>query len=976
MDGGDDHDPAVAALQRYFGFSTFREGQKEVIEACIAGRDCFVLMATGKGKSLCYQLPSLLTNRPTVVISPLIALMKDQSMALDQRGISSCFLNSTQRDQRVWEAARRGEYQIIFLSPEKVVQWLDSLAFIEEQLKITCFAIDESHCISTWGPQFRPAYRDLAVLRQRFPRVPIMALTATATPSVQDDIIASLLLRNPFILKTSFDRPNLFYSVSMKTSLAFDIPRALLQHGSSIIYCLRQQDTVDMCTHVQSLGLTAGAYHAGMTPSKRDEVHRAFANDEIKVVCATIAFGMGIDRADIRTVVSYGMPKSIEEMYQQAGRAGRDGLPAHCLLFYSKQDFGFQQFHMRSYTGDGVQDQALEAMRLMKEYATSNRCRRALILEHFGDRWTKVPCGQCDNCCQGVDSSSVKRNFTKQARWAALALRETRERFGLGVPAMILKGSNRKEVQSKASMFAMPVAQMQSFGTMREHSESWIKEFLVMCATHKVIEPYKRQTFTLYRLGPLGLKLLSNPSFQLDDWTVSGSLQAEERVSMPALRTVANRNLIRSRSKSMSLPSSIRRAPKPVQPPTAVVPRQQAGADAAPEQEPVPNGWTRKVLDCMSQYEAFDDDLEEAVYKGLLQLRKDYADRTGLYAYQICNEVTLRKIAKFRPSTMDSLRKIPGLPAKVIDQMGPSMLALIQSKVDLVEGGEQAASRPQHQGGLGFLERQFSTSVEAASLIAKGVAKHAVTATWQARQSAKPVESPPTTADVPSTSPIISGSSPILGDDFDDDQLVLTPPIPVPDEHPDPGVGVLLSQATVDDEENLQTGASQMPTNSPSSLKPAPAPAIVASAPVDQQQGQSVRRQHPTGNEFEAKRRRTKKHALPTLTPYHKGIYNEVSAGQTVQAVCRSRGIRRDRVIEALKFALINGLPLSLDQVGIGITADLEQDALDAMAAAGIDKYADTDAVQAAFRASPNIGEPLPNDMSDLLISKFLAGKT
>ncbi len=387
-------------LKEHFGFDSFRPLQEEIIRDSLAGRDVFALLPTGGGKSLCYQLPALVREGLTVVISPLIALMKDQVDALTASGIAATFLNSTLDGEQArarFRGLHRGEFRLLYVAPERATLsgFVDSL----RQWNVQCIAVDEAHCISEWGHDFRPEYRQIAGLRDVFPGTPLMALTATATERVRHDIVRQLHLREPRCYVASFNRPNLTYRV---------VPKArpfeqLLEYvrtrptESGIVYCQSRKAAEAVAARLQADGVTARPYHAGLTGEERSQHQELFLRDEVRVVCATIAFGMGINKPNVRFVVHYDLPKNIEGYYQETGRAGRDGLPGDCLLLFSAGDVVKQTQFIEEKEPD-EQRVAREQLQQMVHYAESSGCRRRLLLRYFGEEYPEENCGACDNC--------------------------------------------------------------------------------------------------------------------------------------------------------------------------------------------------------------------------------------------------------------------------------------------------------------------------------------------------------------------------------------------------------------------------------------------------------------------------------------------------------------------------------------------------------------------------------------------------
>ena len=388
-------------LKRYFGHDTFRPLQEEIISESLDGRDVFALLPTGGGKSLCYQLPAILEEGLTVVISPLIALMKDQVDGLNANGIPATFLNSSLNKT---EARKRyaklfaGEYTILYVAPERLTLsgFLDDL----KQWEVSRFAVDEAHCISEWGHDFRPEYRQLSNLRRLFPDLPFMALTATATDRVRTDILTQLRLKEPRTFVASFNRPNLNYQIETKQAVFQQILKFVSSkpYESGIIYCYSRKATESLADRLRQNGIEALPYHAGMTPLKRAENQEAFIRDEIKIICATIAFGMGIDKPNVRYVIHQDLPKNIEGYYQETGRAGRDGLPSDCILYFSPGDVAKQLQFIADKNNHKERDVATQQLRQMVHYSESSECRRKVLLGYFSEEWTEGNCGNCDNC--------------------------------------------------------------------------------------------------------------------------------------------------------------------------------------------------------------------------------------------------------------------------------------------------------------------------------------------------------------------------------------------------------------------------------------------------------------------------------------------------------------------------------------------------------------------------------------------------
>ena len=437
----------LSQLKTHFGFDSFLPLQEEIITKVLARTDTLVLMPTGGGKSLCYQLPALCLGGLTIVVSPLIALMKDQVDSLRANGISAAFINSTltaAEIKRTQEQAQSGQVKILYLAPERLA--LPGFRHFLRTINISLIAIDEAHCISEWGHDFRPDYRNLKTLRRDFPAVPLIALTATATEKVRADIVAQLGLRQPGIFISSFNRPNLSYEVRPKINSLGSLLELLRKHdnGAAIIYCFSRKGTEAMAADLAANGLDALPYHAGLDSSTRRRTQEKFIRGDVPIVVATIAFGMGIDKPDIRLVVHFDLPKSVEGYYQETGRAGRDGLPSKCVLFYSYADKIKHEHFVSQIENEVEQDNARRKLDEMVAFCELLACRRRYLLEYFDEQWEDQACGGCDICLtprEEYDATLISQKVLS-------AVIRTGERFGAVHISNVLQGSSTKQVRS------------------------------------------------------------------------------------------------------------------------------------------------------------------------------------------------------------------------------------------------------------------------------------------------------------------------------------------------------------------------------------------------------------------------------------------------------------------------------------------------------------------------------------------------
>ncbi|HEX8981832.1 MAG TPA: DNA helicase RecQ [Ktedonobacterales bacterium] len=450
-------DVVVDALKRNFGYDRFRPGQREIVDAVLANRDALALMPTGGGKSLTYQLPAALLPGVTVVISPLIALMKDQVDRLEANGIAATAITSaldTDERERRERAALAGAYRLLYVAPERLVNpnFQRLLANLRQGLGISLFAVDEAHCVSEWGHDFRTEYRQIGQVRERFAGVPFLALTATATDRVREDILTQLRLRNPLVHVASFNRPNLLYDVRQKSKQSYremlDALRTLRREepeAPAIVYCQSRNGVETVCAQLVADGVDAAAYHAGMAPEERTRVQDAFIRDHTTTLVATVAFGMGVSKPDVRMVAHMDTPRNLESYYQESGRAGRDGEPARCLLFYSPGDRAKVEFFIGQMSDPAQQSIARSQFQRVLTWAMDGGCRRRGLLAYFGETFDGENCGACDNCLNPTE----REDRTQDAQKLLSAVAKTNQRFGLNYVISVLRGANTQDVTKR-----------------------------------------------------------------------------------------------------------------------------------------------------------------------------------------------------------------------------------------------------------------------------------------------------------------------------------------------------------------------------------------------------------------------------------------------------------------------------------------------------------------------------------------------
>ncbi|KAM4836696.1 bifunctional 3'-5' exonuclease/ATP-dependent helicase WRN [Thomomys bottae] len=710
----------IICLKTYFGHCSFKPVQWKVIYSVLEERrDNVVVMSTGYGKSLCFQYPPVYVGKIGIVISPLISLMEDQVLQLQMSNISACFLGSSQ-SKNVLQDVILGKYQIVYITPEFCSGNLDLLQQLEAKIGITLIAVDEAHCVSEWGHEFRSSYRSLGSLKAALPLVPVMALTATASSSIREDIVRCLNLENPRITCTGFDRPNLYLEVGRKTgNILQDLKPFLVKkesstwefEGPTIIYCPFRKMTEQVTAELRKLKLACGTYHAGMDLKTRRDIHHKFIKDEIQCVVATIAFGMGINKADVRRVIHYGAPKEMESYYQEIGRAGRDGLQSSCHLLWTPADFNLARHHLTEIRNEKFRLYKLKMMAKMELYLHSSKCRRKIILSHFEDKKTRKASLDimgtekcCDNCRSRLshcyttnDSDDISQDFGPHAFLLLSAVDILEEKFGIGTPILFLRGSSSQRLPNRYRSHRL-------FGTGKDQTESWWKAFSRLLIT---------EGFLVDVPGNNKFIKICILTKKARNWLNKTNTGSPQRLILQANEELCPRKFLLPSSKALSSgPEQHSSNQIPIGLPSE---KKQSNLDkmySYKALEKIPSGSNNSEKSILMKsagkcslaepaLSAQEQETQTMLYGKLVEARQKYANKINVPPAILATNKILLDMAKVRPTTVEKVKQIDGVSAGKASMLAP-LLEVIKlfcnensSKTDLF-----SHTKPQEQESL------------------------------------------------------------------------------------------------------------------------------------------------------------------------------------------------------------------------------------------------------------------------------------
>lgn len=626
-------------LKSVFGYDSFRPLQKDIIDNVLAGRDTLAVMPTGGGKSLCYQIPALVFDGLTVVVSPLISLMQDQVSSLETSGVPAVFLNSSLEWTdycKATDAIRAGEIKLVYVSPEGLNTERMRNLLHSDGVKISCITIDEAHCVSEWGHDFRPDYLEIASVREQFPDAVTLALTATATKQVRDDIIRNLRMKNPSVLVASFNRENIFLEVQPKRDAFSQTVDCINKHKneSGIIYCFSRRQVDQLTQSLAEMGYSVLSYHAGLTDEQRTENQAEFIRDDVQIMVATVAFGMGIDKPNVRYVIHYDMPKSLEEYYQEIGRAGRDGLPSHALLLYSPGDI----HKIRYFFDDSADSEKAELLlQGMISYASSRTCRRRALLSYFGET---LPADYEKSCCCDICAAGpvAQADVTVPVQKLLCCIIRTNQRFGASYVIDVLLGSRNQRITDNGHNM------ISTWGIGRELSKNDWFELVEQC----IEKGY------LYKAGEYSILTISEDGREL--------LAARSKVFLP----VQFEGAVQKKTKGLQKAEVSR----------SYVPEPSRCAKSAPsfivhkkEKTPLPSRNVDRT-----------DDEAVRILEALKTWRKKTADEENVPPYIIFGDRTLADIAAKKPETSAALRDVYGIGGVKAERYGSAVIRIVKNE--------------------------------------------------------------------------------------------------------------------------------------------------------------------------------------------------------------------------------------------------------------------------------------------------------